>query len=136
MEAYAVVVFFRELKNDAALAELGYVKGTDQEFAKKWKISRQTLHAWRQPDSAFWSLFKNENLSRYMSKLPIALISLLKNSPVDFLRWTWPKEAQAAFMHRAQFEDVSGRTLEEMTDEQINAELARVRLQRKGKGKS
>jgi hypothetical protein len=129
MEEYAVFLFYQQLIGVEGIGALeiiqsmGYPKGTDLEFFKRWKISKNTLNNWRKPTSKFWDIYQQTDLTKWKVKRPLAMLNLLKNDPRGFLRMTWGDEARQAFTQRTELDDKRDKKPAEMTDADIDARL-------------
>lgn len=105
--------------------EQGLLSATADSFAKKYKVSKNTITAWEQPGSKYWEMFCKEDGIRWRRKRPVAMHQLLRSDPSMFLRVTWPDEMRSKMATRSEIEQLpAGNSPEEMTDEQIAAAMA------------
>jgi len=113
-----------------AFVAQGLLSATADSFAKKFKVSKNTITAWEQPGSKYWELFCREGDIRFKRKRPVAMHQLLRNDPAMFLRVTWPDEMRNKMATRSEVAEVPlGAAPEEMTDVQITAQIADIDAQ-------
>ena len=127
MKAFAKFIVARELGDSELLLEMGCPRGTQKEFCEKFHISKNVPASWLTNGSIFWDYFVSQDMQAWRLKRPAAMARTLFKDPVAFLKITFPGEMKKAFSQKVEMAPAAELDPEEMTEAQLNAELARLK---------
>ena len=127
MKAFARFIIAKELGDSETLNDLGVPSGKTKDFCVKFNISKNTPANWLHQGSLFWDYFVSKDMEAWKLKRPVALARTLVKDPVSFLKITFPGEMKKAFSQKVEMAPAAELDPEEMTEAQLNAELARLK---------
>ena len=135
MDLFAQWLVHYELKDpDFYRDVLGMDQNTQNAFAKRFHVGKNTLSNWLRDDSPFWERLTRTDRAHWKRKRSVAMMQLLRHEPTNFLRMTFPEETRAALAIRSEVRDITGAAPEDMTDEELERRIAELEEEKKNAG--